>query len=73
MIAALAYAADAAVLGAYALTARGRPVRWFHWANAIGCFPIIASEIVVGAWPALILTAAFGAVGWLGVLSRVDA
>lgn len=71
LLTAVAYLADASILATYYLTTRGRSIRWFHWANAIGCFPIIATEIVVGAWPALVLTAAFGAIGWSGVLRRV--
>lgn len=47
--------------------AQGKPAVWFHWSNALGCFPIIAVEVLTGAWPALILTAAFGVIGWLGV------
>lgn len=64
----VAYLADVAILVAHFLTTRGRPVRWFHWANAIGCFPVIGSEVVVGAWPPLVLTASFGVIGWAGVL-----
>ena len=69
MLSLLAYLADAIILLTYALTATGR---WrsvtFHLANALGCFPIIAIEVVAGAWPALVLTAAFGIIGWVGVL-----
>lgn len=67
---ALAYLADVAVLGTYAMVARGGSVRPFHWANALGCFPIIGVEIVAGAWPPLVLTATFGALGWVGVVKR---
>lgn len=68
VIALAAYVADAAILATYAATARGRNVRLFHWANGIGCAPIIATEVAAQAWPALILTAAFGAIGWAGVI-----
>lgn len=63
----LAYIADVWILATYYLTTRGRPVRWFHLANAIGCLPIIAVETWVGAWPALVLTAAFGLIGFMGL------
>lgn len=64
----LAYAADAAVLVTYGLTVR-RPSRlpWFNWANAVGGPLIIASEVAVGAWPALILSAAFTVTAWVGL------
>lgn len=68
----LAYLADAVILVTYFLTTKSRPVRWFHWANAIGCVPIIATEVIASAWPPLVLTAAFGAIGWMGVLGRDD-
>lgn len=64
-----AYAADAGILATYAATTRGGSVHWFHWANALGCLPIIATEVAVKAWAPLILTAVFGALGWYGVLS----
>ena len=67
------YAADAAILGTYALIAR-RPglVRWFHWANAIGAVPVCAVELASTPvpWAAFVLTASFGAIGWIGVLHR---
>lgn len=67
MITALAYIADVWILGAYAVAATSGRVRWFHLANAVGCYPILAVEVVAHAWPALILTAAFGAIGTVGV------
>lgn len=64
-----AYVADAAILGTYAASVRDASrVRWFHWANAIGAVPIVAVEIVVAAWPPLVLTVAFGLIGCAGVL-----
>lgn len=62
----IAYLADIAILATYAATAKGRAVRWFHLANAIGCFPVIGVEVVAGAWPPLVLTAAFGVIGSVG-------
>lgn len=65
---ALAYTADAAIIGTYLGTATRRlDRRTFHWANALGAPPIIATEIIVGAWQALILTAMFGVAGLIGV------
>lgn len=63
MISIIAFAASAAILVAYA----SGNVRRLHQANALGCFPIIISEIVVGAYPALVLTAAFGVIGWVAL------
>lgn len=62
-----AYGADVAVLATYANTTRGRPLRPFHWANAVGGIAIAATEIVGHVWPALVLTVAFTALGWLGL------
>lgn len=64
----LAYIADAWILGTYALMSwRPQRVCWFHLANAIGCVPIIGIEIAGGAWPAVVLTGSFGALGWYGL------
>ena len=69
MLTALAYAADVAILGTYFSSIRNpRTVRRFHWANAVGMFPLIGVEAVTGAWPAVVLTAAFGVIGWVGVV-----
>lgn len=67
MITALGYLADACVLATYFFLARtGRP-RAFHWANAIGCVPIIIGEVALGAYVPLVLTVTFGVLGWFGV------
>lgn len=66
----LGYAADAAVIATYAVLALTGRSRAFHWANALGCFPVAYTEIAAGAHVALILTAFFGLVGWVGVFSR---
>lgn len=66
----VAYLADAWVLATYLLTARGRPARWFHWANAVGAGPIAYTEVVTGAFAALVLTVTFGLIGAYGVLWR---
>lgn len=64
----LGYLADAAILGAYFWMTRW-PQRaiWFHWANAVGCIPLVGIEIVTHAWPVLPLTATFGVLGAYGV------
>lgn len=68
MITVLAYIADAWVLGTYALMSYRRDkARWFHLANGVGCIPVMATEVAVGAWPPLVLTASFGALGWFGL------
>lgn len=60
----LAYIASVTILIAYYRLARNRPQsrHRFNQANAFGAIPILASEVVVGAWPALILTASFGGI-----------
>jgi hypothetical protein len=67
VIAALAYVADAWVLGTYALMARSGRTRPFHLANAVGFAPLLASEIVAHVYPPLVLTLAFGVLGWVGL------
>lgn len=62
-----AYAADVWILSTYAYTAVTGKMRSFNLANAIGCLPLGASEIAVHAWPALLVTLPFGAIGWYGL------
>lgn len=70
IVSALAYIADAVILGSYAVAvAKSNRIGWFHWANGVGAIPIAVTEVAVHAWPALILTAAFGVIGWIGALS----
>ena len=71
LLTALAYLADAFILLTYGLTLRGH-VRPFHWANALGCVPLIAVEVTTGAWPVLPLTASFGVIGWIGVFKTKE-
>jgi hypothetical protein len=66
-LSALAYTADAVILGTYFVMARWNRPRAFHWANALGCFPLLVVEIRAALYEPLVLTAAFGAIGWLGV------
>lgn len=68
----LGYIADAWILGTYALLARTGRERPFHWANAIGCAPIIVLEVQAGAYVPLVLTSVFGAIGWFGVLRNKE-
>lgn len=70
MIFILAYIADVAIVAAYLYFARTGRARPFHWANALGCLPVIATEIVAHAFPPLILTAFFGLGGWYGIVKR---
>lgn len=64
----LAYAADAWIIGAYAATTRDpRRLRWFHWANALGCVPLLVVELVTHAYPVIPITGTFGLLGWIGV------
>ena len=70
MIQLAGYIADAWVILAYGYLARTSEVRPFHYANAVGCFPVMGTEIVVGAWVPLVLTAFFGALGWYGLISK---
>lgn len=58
------------VLSAYTLTVLGVPTIWFHRANAVAWLGIGASAISHGAWPSLVVTAAFGAIGILGLVRR---
>lgn len=69
MISTLGYIADAWILAMYAILARGGAERPFHWANAIGCLPIIIGELILGAYVPMVLTVAFGAIGWYGLYS----
>lgn len=69
----VATAASVWIVVTYALMVRGGSARAFHAANAYGAIPVVASEIAVGAWAALVLTTAFGIVGWAGLLKRSDA
>jgi hypothetical protein len=64
----LAYACSATVLVTYFIMVRKGVERPFHWANALGFPPVLATEIAVGAYPAMVLTVAFGILGWIGVL-----
>lgn len=65
-----AYIADVWILFTYFALARWKANPWhFHLANAFGCIPLIATEIAARAYAPMVLTVAFGAIGWVG-LSR---
>lgn len=69
----LAYLADAAILGTYALIAlapEGKYGRWFDLANGLGAPPLIVIEVAAHAWPVLPITVTFGVLGWLGVWAK---
>lgn len=68
MIFVLAYIADAVIIATYLYLAHTGKVRPFHWANAFGAIPIVATEIALAAWPVLILTAFFGIGAAYGLL-----
>lgn len=73
MITAVSIAASVAVLVSYLALQRGASLKQFDIANALCAPPILLSEVVVGAWAALILTTAFGtagAVGWYRAYRR---
>lgn len=67
MIALLGYVADVLILGTYALLSQTGKVRPLHWANALGCFPLLYLEINARLWPVVIITGMFGVLGWFGV------
>jgi hypothetical protein len=69
MITLLAYMADIAILGTYWLMVRGKSVKWFHLANAIGCIPLIVTEVISGAYAVIVITAAFGIIGAIGFVN----
>ncbi len=67
----LSLVASAWILASYAAfahTANERRRWWFNLANALGCIPVIVTEMVAGTWAALALTAGFGLVGLYGLL-----
>lgn len=67
----LAYTADVAIVVTYFVMNRtGRP-HAFNLANAVGAIPLAATEVVAHAWPLLVLTSFFGAIGAYGVLRDV--
>lgn len=62
----LGYVSDVAVLSTYWwMSHKHRPLP-FHIANALGCLPLIAIEVVARTWQPLILSAAFGVLGAYG-------
>lgn len=63
------YIADVGILGTYALMVRGKPARWFHWGNAIGCVPLVIAEVIAGLWQVVAITGTFGVLGWYGVFT----
>lgn len=67
MLSVLGYASTAWILLTYGVLARTGKVRAFHLANAVGCVPIGIGEVLLGAYVPLVLTASFGALGWLGL------
>lgn len=70
VLTAVAYVVNVVIIGTYLAAAQGRPLRWFHWANALGALPLLAYEVVVGAWAVMPLTAAFGTIALVGLWRR---
>jgi len=58
------------ILGGYAWAVRTQRQRPFHWANAIGCVPLLIAEVGAGLWQVVAITGTFGALGWLGVWGK---
>lgn len=64
------YVSDAAVMLSYlvlALSSTRQHARAFHWVNALAAPPVIAGEVLLGAYVPLVLTTFFGVAGWVGV------
>ena len=66
------YVASLAVISTYLGLALGWSALRFHWANAIGCVPIIAFSVSVGAYPSAVLSLFFGLVGLVAIVTGVD-
>lgn len=71
MLGSLGWAATAWVLVTYAVMARTGRERPFHWANALGCVPLIALNVLAGVWPAVVLNVTFGLLGWAALRPRL--
>lgn len=69
MLDALGYASGVWILTTYAVLSRTGRARPFHLANALGCVPVLITEAIGGVGPAMLLTGAFGALGWFGLWS----
>ncbi len=65
----LLYAVDAWIVGTYiAFVLGARPIRGFHWANAIGGPLIVVGTVMTAGWqPLLVLTIVFSVAGWIGL------
>ncbi len=70
----VAYAASIWIVVVYFLLAHKGPqfARRFHWANALGAIPVLATEVIAHAYPPMVLTVSFGTIGFLGLLHRED-
>ena len=66
----VAYLASATVLFTYFRSTRGGTIRAFHWANFLGCFPLIMVEFERQTYPPMVLTIAFGIIGFLGLTAK---
>lgn len=71
LIDAVAWAGAAGALVAYFLLASGRiKVRTFNWSEFISAFPLSVSAISHKAYPALVITVAYGLIGFYGLVRR---
>ena len=67
----LAYVASASILFCYWLVTKDhKHVHKLNWANGVGAIPLIIVEGMGHAWPAMIVTGAFGILGFAGVLTH---
>lgn len=66
---AITYIFDVFIIATYFVLGRTGKAKWFHWANATGCFSAIAVEVIVKAYPVMPLTIFFGLGGWYGLWS----
>ena len=51
----------------YALKHKGN-LTWLNWANALGAIPLFLVELHTRAWSPMLLTLAFGGMGFFGIL-----
>lgn len=71
MIQMLGFIASLTVVFAYYMTIRTEDDNWLNWGNTI-CWPFVAmASVAVGAWPAVIVTVMFGAVGTWGLIKQL--
>ena len=65
---ALGIAAGVGVLTAYGAVVKGASRHWLDLANAVLGPTIVASELAVGAWAALVISVSWTVLGFIGLL-----